>query len=146
MPSVQGLEHLIAVRGVAGFHGAFHQNAGEVGDAEGPVVGDLLRTAPCSAITLVSCDRPPGRSPMKAWNRTRRPSCTRPKSMTRPSMPGSMFPPQRGTTTRLPRSSGKRSSKSAANLVAPAPSTTALVSSASRKIDMAMASSSTCTT
>ena len=45
-PRVRGLEHLIPVRGVAGSDGAFHQNAGKVGDAEGPVVGDLLHTGP----------------------------------------------------------------------------------------------------
>lgn len=60
-------------------------------------------TTPMSAISLAKLDMPPGLSDTVAENRMSRMSAARPRSMTRPSVVVSMFPPQRGTTTFLPR-------------------------------------------
>src|ERR1022692_781699 len=56
-----------------------------------------LMLAPHEAITLQSSARPPGRSLILTVKRVSRPSWTRPFSITRPRMTGSMLPPP--TTT-----------------------------------------------
>eukprot|EP01137_Pigoraptor_chileana_P027929 Opistho-2@11203 len=72
---------------------------------------------------------PPGRSLTVTTKRHRRPSAAMPRSITRPSTVVSMLPPQRGTITRFPRSSGRSPAMHAARPVAPPPSTTAFSSS-----------------
>ena len=52
-------------------------------------------------MSLVRPGTPPGRSLTVAMNRTSRPSAAKPRSITRPNTVMSMFPPQRGVTTRL---------------------------------------------
>ena len=88
---------------------------------------------------------PPGRSLIVAANWTRRPSTASECSITRASTSGSMLPPQRSNTTRLPLSSGSSPESSAASAVAPAPSTTPCCISTSRRIASEMSSSLTIT-
>src|ERR1022692_2441090 len=61
-----------------------------------------LMLAPHEAITLQSSARPPGRSLILTVKRVSRPSWTRPFSITRPRMTGSMLPPPTTSATRFP--------------------------------------------
>ena len=74
-----------------------------------------------------------------------RPSATRPFSITRLRMAGSMLPPQKGSTTHLPASSGSLPARHAASPVAPEPSTMAFSSSTMRRMARAISSSLTVT-
>ncbi len=89
---------------------------------------------------------PPGRSLTCVTNRQRRPSVARPWSISRSRIVRSMFPPQRSSTTRLPRRSRQPSSSRPASAAAPAPSTTVFSSSSSRSTASESESSPTVTT
>lgn len=67
-----------------------------------------LMLAPVAAICLLKTASPPGRSLITAVNRHNRPSATRPRSITRPRIFGSILPPHKRRTTRLPASSDCR--------------------------------------
>ena len=83
---------------------------------------------------------------MIAVNRPRRPSATRPRSITRLSTFGSMLPPQSKSTTRFPARSSNFPDMHAASGVAAAPSTTLFSNSIRRRIARAISSSVTVTT
>jgi len=89
---------------------------------------------------------PPGRSLITAVKRVSRPSCTKPFSITRLRIAGSMLPPQTTSATRFPASCGSRPAIIAASGTAAAPSTTVFSSSSMRKIASAMSASGTATT
>mmetsp|Transcript_6005 Transcript_6005/g.19543 ORF Transcript_6005/g.19543 Transcript_6005/m.19543 type:complete len:225 (+) Transcript_6005:1669-2343(+) len=104
-----------------------------------------LTEAPVSRRIVVRPWRPPERSETSATKRTRRLSAARPRSMTRPRVVESMFPPQRGTTTFLPltRSWYWPPGRMGARPVAPPPSTMIFSCSRRRRTAMATCFSST---
>eukprot|EP00967_Tisochrysis_lutea_P031113 scaffold36639_cov32-Tisochrysis_lutea.AAC.5 len=108
-----------------------------------------LTLAPSSASTLVNSANPPGRSLTAELIRSMRPSAESPRSMTRPRIVVSMLPPQRGTITFCPLSSGTSSAapgRSAASPAAPPPSTTDFWPSTSRSMAIDSSRSVTSTT
>mmetsp|Transcript_6597 Transcript_6597/g.26531 ORF Transcript_6597/g.26531 Transcript_6597/m.26531 type:complete len:225 (+) Transcript_6597:366-1040(+) len=102
-----------------------------------------LIEAPTSAILLHTPAIPPGLSGTTHAKRTSRPSETKPRSSTLPSVLVSMLPPHMATTTFLPLRPGSLSVKSAAKPEIPAPSCTSF--SFSRSLNMATAMSDSLT-
>ena len=81
-----------------------------------------LIDAPTNAMVAHKPAIPPGLSGTTQLNRISRPSFTRPRSNTLPSVEVSMFPPHSSTATFLPFSSGSLPANTAAIPAAPAPS------------------------
>mmetsp|Transcript_17211 Transcript_17211/g.42356 ORF Transcript_17211/g.42356 Transcript_17211/m.42356 type:complete len:417 (-) Transcript_17211:535-1785(-) len=103
-----------------------------------------LMDAPTKAMVAHRPAMPPGRSGTTQLKRMRRPSLTRPRSSTLPSVLVSMLPPHRHTTTFLPASSGSLPAMHAAMPAAPAPSCTSFSHSTSRSSATEMSFSLTC--
>mmetsp|Transcript_25309 Transcript_25309/g.83147 ORF Transcript_25309/g.83147 Transcript_25309/m.83147 type:complete len:274 (+) Transcript_25309:293-1114(+) len=104
-----------------------------------------LMEAPTLAITVHKSRIPPGRSGTTTVKRIRRPSFTRARSSTVPSVDVSMLPPQSATATRFPLSSGRRSARIAARPATPAPSCTSFSASSKRRSATLMSRSLTWT-